>query len=351
MQVKAQSLALFAELPGRTAPYLIAEVRPQVSGIIQKRQFDEGGNVKAGTSLYQIDPSIYQADLESAKANLARAQATLTSAQLRNDRFQGLAAENAVSQQEKDDAFAAFKLAQAEVAAARAALRTAEINLAYTRVTAPIGGRIGRSMVTPGALVQQGQAQAMATIQQLDPMYVDLTQSTAELLQLRRDLESGQLTSNGKNAAKVRLLLEDGSQYPHSGELQFSDITVDQNTGTVTVRAVFPNPDNTLLPGMYVRAALEEGVQSDAIVVPQKAISRDNTGTPVALVVKEDNTVERRTVRTARAMGDQWLIAAGLNEGDKIIVEGIQRARPGQAVEPTLLETPPAQQAAKQSAQ
>lgn len=333
VEVAAKPVSLYTQLPGRTSPYLIAEVRPQVSGIIKSRQFQEGGDVKAGTSLYQIDPSTYQAEYASAKAMLEKAQANLTSTTIRNDRFQELAKQNAVSQQERDDAYAALKQAQADVASAKAAVQAAQINLNYTRVTAPISGRIGRSSVTAGALVQQGQANALTTIQQLDPIYVDLTQSTSELLQLKRDLESGVLKSAGKDAAKVTLKLEDGSDYAQEGKLQFSDVTVDQNTGTVTLRAVFPNPKQQLLPGMYVRASLEEGVREDGILVPQKGIVRDATGAPSAFVVGQDNKIEKRSVTTARAIGDQWLIAEGLEAGDRLVVEGVQKVRPGDTVE------------------
>lgn len=332
-EVAAKPVSLYTELPGRTSPYLIAEVRPQVNGIIKARQFEEGSKVKAGTSLYQIDPSTYQAEYASAKAMLEKAQANLTSAKIRNDRFQELAKMNAVSQQERDDAFAALKQAEADVAAGKAAVQTAQINLTYTRVTAPISGQIGRSSITAGALVQQGQANALATIQQLDPIYVDLTQSTTELLQLKRDLESGVLQSAGKDAAKVTLKFEDGSDYDQLGQLQFSDVTVDQNTGTVTLRAVFPNPKQQLLPGMYVRASLEEGVRENGILVPQKGIMRDATGEPSAFVLTAENKVEKRSVKTARAIGDQWLIAEGLQAGDRLIVEGIQKIRPGQEAE------------------
>ncbi|WP_370261201.1 efflux RND transporter periplasmic adaptor subunit [Limnobacter sp.] len=334
-QVVEKPVALYSELPGRTAPYLIAEVRPQVNGIVEKRLFTEGSNVKAGASLYQIDASTYQAEVASAKASLERAQANLRSAEIRNTRFQDLAKLNAVSQQERDDTYAALQLAQADVASAKAALQKAQINLNYTRVNAPISGRIGRSSVTAGALVQQGQPQALATIQQLNPMYVDLTQSASELLALKADLASGAIQNTGKNAAKVRLKLENGQDYPHEGTLQFSEVSVDQETGSVTLRAVFPNPDLTLLPGMYVRAALEEGVRESGILVPQKGIVRDATGAPSALVVNAENKVERRSVKTARAMGNQWLVAEGLAAGDRVIIEGLQKVRPGQEVEAT----------------
>lgn len=332
-EVKAEPVSLYSELPGRTSPYLIAEVRPQVSGIIKARQFQEGADVKAGNSLYQIDPATYQAEFASAKAMLGKAEANLASATVRNTRFQELATQNAVSQQERDDAFATLKQAEADVAAAKAAVQTAQINLNYTKVSAPISGRIGRSAVTAGALVQQGQANAMATIQQLDPIYVDLTQSSTELLQLKRDLESGALKSAGAGAAKVKLTLEDGTRYAQEGKLQFSDVSVDPNTGTVTLRAVFPNPKLQLLPGMYVRASLEEGVQEGGILVPQKAVVRDATGAPSAWVVSADNKAEKRAVQTARAIGDQWLIADGLKAGDKVVIEGIQKMRAGVGVE------------------
>lgn len=333
IEVTTKPVSLYTQLPGRTSPYLIAEVRPQVSGIIKSRQFQEGGVVKAGTSLYQIDPAIYQAEFASAKAMLEKAQANLISARTRNDRFQELALQNAVSQQERDDAFTALKQAEADVASAKAAVQSAQINLNYTRVTAPISGRIGRSSITAGALVQQGQANALTTIQQLDPIYVDLTRSTSELLQLKRDLASGALKSAGKDAARITLKLEDGSDYEQVGKLQFSDVTVDQNTGTVTLRAVFPNPRQQLLPGMYVRASLEEGVRENGILVPQKGIMRDATGEPAAFVLNAENKVEKRSVITARAIGDQWLIAEGLQAGDRLVVEGIQKIRPGQEVE------------------
>ncbi|MCQ8896458.1 efflux RND transporter periplasmic adaptor subunit [Limnobacter humi] len=333
VKVEAAPTSLFTELPGRTSPYLIAEVRPQVTGILKTRQFTEGADVKAGTSLYQIDASTYQAAYNSAKAALAKAEANLVSADVRNTRFQDLAKQNAVSQQERDDAFATLKQAQADVQSAKAAVQAAEINLGYTQVRAPISGRIGRSNVTAGALVQQGQAQALSTIQQLDPIYVDLTQSTTELLQLKRDLASGVLKNAGKDAAKVKLMLEDGSEYAQEGKLQFSEATVDPNTGTVTLRAVFPNPNKQLLPGMYVRAVLQEGVRQNAILVPQKGIARDNTGAAVAYVLGEGNVVEKRKVVTERAIGDKWLVADGLKDGDRLVVEGIQKIKPGQPAE------------------
>lgn len=340
MSVQSKAMPLYTELPGRTAPHLIAEVRPQVTGILKSRLFTEGADVKAGAPLYQIDASSYKALADSAKASLEKAQANLVSAEIRNTRFQELAQQNAVSQQERDDAYAALKQAQADVASAKAALQNAQINLAYTQVKAPISGRIGRSGITAGALVQTGQAQALATIQQLDPMYVDVTQSTAELLQLKRDIDNGAVKSSKKDSAKTRLILEDGTEYEHDGTLQFSEATVDANTGTVTLRAVFPNPKKKLLPGMYVRAIVQEGVRQDAILVPQKAVARDNTGAAIAYVVLENNVLEKRIVQTGAALGDQWIVQSGLKAGDRLVVEGLQKIKAGQTVE--IIEASPA---------
>ncbi|WP_288109187.1 efflux RND transporter periplasmic adaptor subunit [Limnobacter sp.] len=328
--VQSKPFEQYSELQGRTSAYLVSEVRPQVSGIVQKRLFVEGGLVKAGQSLYQIDPSTYQAIYASAKAALEKAQANLAAAKVKQARYQDLVKINAVSQQDFDDANAALKQTQADVSAAQAAVDAARINLAYTQVKAPISGRIGRSSVTPGALVQQGQATALATIQQLDPIYVNLTQTTTDLLALKRQLASGKLEKTSKGGAKVKLTLEDGTPYPKDGDLQFSDVTVDPTTGSVTLRAVFPNPDGLLLPGMYVRAALNEGTLKNAILVPQQAIARDSTGSAVALVLNDKNIVEQRRVETEKAVGDQWLIASGLKAGDRLIVRGLQKVKPGQ---------------------
>ncbi|GAB2181154.1 efflux RND transporter periplasmic adaptor subunit [Denitratisoma sp. agr-D3] len=314
-EVKPQQLALTTELSGRTSAYQVSEVRPQVNGIIQRRQFVEGEDVKAGQSLYQIDPALYQATYDSAKA-------TLAAAKNKASRYDDLVAIKAVSQQDYDDAQSALQQAQS-------ALETARINLAYTKVSAPISGRIGKSSVTPGALVTANQATALTTIQQLDPMYVDVTQSSAELLRLKRDWASGKLKRVNNKEASVRLLLEDGSEYPLSGKLQFSDVTVDQGTGTYTLRAVFPNPKGDLLPGMYVRAVLEEGTTSEALLVPQQGVSRDNKGNPTALVLTAEGKVEARVLKTERTVGDKWLVGEGIQSGDRVIVEGLQKVRPG----------------------
>ncbi len=334
VEVKPRRVALTTELSGRTSPYLIAEVRPQVSGIIQKRQFEEGGDVKAGQSLYQIDPATYQAAYDSAKAALAKSEASLISTRLRAERYKELVAIKAVSQQDYDDAVAAQKQGEADVLANKAAVETARINLEYTKVVSPIGGRIGKSAVTPGALVTANQGTAMTTVQQLDPIYVDVTQSSTQLLRLKREFESGRLKVSAGGNARVGLLLEDGTLYPQMGELKFSDVTVDQSTGAITLRAVFPNPKKLLLPGMYVRAVLEEGVDENAVLVPQEGVSRDHKGDAVAMVVGADGKVESRTLLTNRAMGNMWLVDSGLRAGDKVIVEGLQKIRPGAPVKP-----------------
>lgn len=330
--IQPQRVALTTELPGRTAAYLIAEVRPQVSGIIQKRLFTEGSDVKAGQVLYQIDPATYRATHASAKASLSRAEATLVSARLKANRYRELVKINAVSQQDHDDAYAALKQAEADVESAKAALEAARINLAYTRVTAPISGRIGRSTVTSGALVTANQTAALATIQHLGSMYVDVTQSNAELLKLKQNLASGQIQGSGQGGTKVKLILEDGSTYPQQGELKFSDVTVDQSTGSVTLRSVFPNPKQLLLPGMYVRALIQEGVSDNAILAPQRGVTRNSAGKPTALVVGANNKVESRLLAVSRTIGDSWLVNEGLKAGDRLIVEGTQKAKPGTAV-------------------
>lgn len=329
--VEPSSVTLHRELPGRTTPFRVAEVRARVNGIVQKRLFEEGSDVKKGQVLFQIDPAPYRAALDSAKANLARAQASVESARLLEARYEDLLKDNAVSRQEYDNAAAAAKAALAEVAAGQAAVRTAEINLGYTRVTSPIAGRIGRAEVTEGAYAQQAQATLLATVQQLDPIYVDLTQSTAELMELRRQLEEGALERSGEGA-KVRLLLEDGTMYPHEGTLQFSDVTVNPSTGSVTIRALVPNPEGRLLPGMFVRAQLEEGTRDGALLVPQIALRRDAQGEASVLVVGSDGTVEARSVQAPRALGNKWLVTEGLAPGERIIVEGLQKVRPGSTV-------------------
>lgn len=339
--VQPERVSLTTELPGRTSPHLIAEVRPQVSGIIQKRLFTEGSDVKAGQVLYQIDPATYQAAYASAKAALARAEANFIPARLKEERFRDLVKIKAVSQQDYDDANAALKQAEADVASAKAAVETARINLAYTKVTAPISGRIGRSTVTDGALVTANQPTALATIQQLSSMYVDVTQSSAELLKLRQNLASGLLKNNGADQARVKLLLEDGSPYPLSGTLKFSEVTVDQSTGSITLRAVFPNPKQTLLPGMFVRAIVEEGVSEQAILVPQRGVSRNPKGEATALVVGAEEKVEPRVITVARTVGENWLVSDGLKSGDRVIVEGIQRAKPGTQVKAVPFDAKP----------
>lgn len=328
--LQPQHLALTTELPGRVAAAISAEVRPQVSGVVQKRLFTEGGSVKAGDLLYQIDPATYQAAVASAEATLARAEATLGSAKLKAERQRELAQIQAVSRQDAEDAEAALKQARADVASAQAALQTQRINLAYTRVTAPVGGRVGRSSVTPGALVTANQAGVMATIQQLDPIYVDVTQSSSALLALRRSLGAGKV-KNG--TAKVQLLLEDGSPYEQPGTLEFAETSVDASTGSVTLRVRVPNPRAELLPGMYARALVEQGVVDDALLVPQQAVSRDASGQAMVSVVGPDGKLQRRPVTAARAVGDQWLLTAGVKAGERIAVEGQQKAAAGATVQ------------------
>jgi membrane fusion protein (multidrug efflux system) len=330
--LKSQRVMLTTELPGRTSAYLIAEVRPQVGGIIQKRLFTEGSDVKAGEVLYQIDPSVYQATYNSAKAALSRAEANLIPIRLKAGRYAELIKINAVSQQEYDDASAALKQAEADVEAGKATAETARINLDYTRVTAPISGRIGRSSVTNGALVTASQPALLATIQQLSPIYVDVTQSSAELLRLKQNLASGLLKSSGSAQARVRLLLEDGSPYPLPGTLKFSEVTVDQSTGSITLRAIFPNPKHTLLPGMFVRAILEEGVNEHAILVPQRGVTRNPAGNALVMVVGSEEKVEPRVIKVLRTVGENWLVSEGLKAGDRVILEGLQKALPGTPV-------------------
>ena len=318
--IATENFLVTSELPGRTKAYRVAEVRPQVNGIIQKRLFDEGSEVKAGQQLYQIDASVYEAALKSAEANRL---STNTLA----ERYALLVEDRAVSQQAYDEARAAKLQADAS-------LERARIDVRYTRVSAPISGRIGRSAVTEGALVSNGQAQALATIQQLDPIYVDVTQPSRDLLALRRDLDAGRLERAGDNAAKATLRLEDGSQYEHEGELEFSEVSVDPSTGSVTLRAVFPNPDRLLLPGMFVHAQLVSGERSEAILAPQQGITRNPRGQAVAMLVNADNQVEQRIVQTERTVGNRWLISDGLNVGDRLITEGLHMVKPEMTVEP-----------------
>ncbi len=340
--VKPQNVTLTTELPGRTSAHLIAEVRPQVGGIIQKRLFTEGADVKAGQVLYQIDPATYRAAFDSARAAQARAQANLIPARLKEERFRDLVKIKAVSQQDYDDASAALKLAEADLASSKAAVETARINLAYTRVTAPISGRIGRSTVTDGALVTAGQSAALATIQQLSSMYVDVTQSSAELLRLKQNLASGLLKNDGASQARVKLLLEDGTAYPLPGTMKFSEVTVDQSTGSIILRAVFPNPKQTLLPGMFVRAIVEEGESSQVILVPQRGVTRNPKGDAMVMVVGAGEKVEPRVIKVARTVSDNWLVSEGLKSGDRVILEGIQKAKPGTPVKAVPFGSKPA---------
>jgi membrane fusion protein (multidrug efflux system) len=372
--VRTEQVVLTTGLPGRTSAYAIAEIRPQVGGIIQKRLFEEGAEIEAGQVLYQIDPAPLQAAYDNAAANVAaarkaadrtraalaasragvvRQQAVLENAQTNRKRFEDLLADGAVSASQRDQAVTEANVAEATLLAteaqvesdreavgaaeaaikqAEAALETARINLGYARVTAPIGGRIGKSSVTVGALVKESQDTPLATIQQLHPIYVDVTQSSANLLRLRQNLASGQLKGNGPKQATVKLLLEDGTPYPVDGTLKFSDVTVDPSTGSYILRTVFPNPQHLLLPGMYVRAIVQEGVAEQAILVPQQSVSRDPKGNPVALIVDGSDKVAQRKITVDRAVGDKWLVSEGLKPGDRLIVEGSQKARPGTSV-------------------
>jgi membrane fusion protein, multidrug efflux system len=337
--VEPQKLVLTTELPGRTSAYLVAEIRPQVNGIIQKRLFKEGSDVRDGQVLYQIDPAPFEAALNSAAAALGRSEANLPAVRSRAERTKALLAEKAVSQQDYDDRESALKQAEADVQYWKAAVETARINLGYTRVTAPISGRIGKSSVTDGALVTAYQPLALATIQQLDPIYVDVPQSTSELLRLRRRLEDNRLNQNGKNHSKVKLILEDGSAYATEGTFLFRDVTVDPTTGSVVLRVVFPNSEGLLLPGMFVRAVVREGINEQAILIPQQAVSRDPKGNPVALVVGDGDKVQQRTLVLDRAIEDKWLVSKGLASGDRIIVEGMQKVRPGASVKVTSFDS------------
>ena len=328
--VTAADVPLVAELPGRTSAYRKAEVRPQVTGIIDKRLFTEGSEVKAGDQLYQIEPATYEAAHATAKAELARAEANMAAAQARENRYKDLVAAKAISQQDYDDALASLGQAKASIAAGKAAVQTARINLEFTKVMAPISGLIGKSSITEGALVTSAQAQVLATIQQLDPIYVDVSQSADQLLQLRRQMMKGSVSS--VDEAKVRLLLDDGSFYEHEGTLQFSEVSVNETTGTVVLRALFPNPDRLLLPGMFVRTQVQEGLRDNAILVPQQGVTRDRTGNATALIVNADGIVERRELKTLRTVGDQWLVEEGVVAGEQVIVEGLQKTKPGAPV-------------------
>lgn len=331
--LKSESVPMVAELPGRTTSFLIAELRPQVTGIVTERAFNEGSEVKAGQVLYRIDPAPYQAAFDSAKAALARAEANAQVARIKAERHAGLVKIEAVSKQANDDAQAGLKQAEAEVAAAKAALDKAKIDLDYTRLKSPIAGRIGRSAVTAGALVTANQAQALATVQQLDPIYVDLTQSSADMLRLRNEVAAGRLLAGAKGEVPVKLILEDGSEYAAEGRLALSEVTVDEGTGSVTLRAKFSNADGVLLPGMYVRARLPQGTRSDAILVPHKALSRDPLGNALVMAVDAESKVVARPVQVAQSLGENWVVTSGVMAGERIIVEGLQKVRPGVVVQ------------------
>jgi len=330
--LQPQTVTLSRELPGRVQATQIAQIRPQVSGIVLSRQFTEGGQVQAGDTLYQIDPAPFEAALQSAKAAKARANANVASASAKASRYRELLKSKAVSQQEYDEAQAAALSAQADLLTAQAQINTAQINLNYSKVSSPISGQIGKSTVTSGALVTSGQAEVLATVTSLDPIYVDMTQSSSELLALKQALSNGQL-GKAATAAQVSLQLEDGSRYPHQGTLQFAEVTVNPDTGSVTLRASFPNPDRLLLPGMYVRAVVNEGEQANAILAPQRGVTRNAKGQATAMVVSANGKVEPRLLNTSRTVDANWLINDGLQAGDQLIIEGLQKIRPGAPVE------------------
>jgi len=330
--VHPERVVITTELPGRTSAFRVAEIRPQVNGLILKRAFEEGSDVNEGDLLYQIDPAPYQAAYNQAKAAVAMAEAQLPALRGREKRFKELVASHAVGQQDYDDALAALRQLEAQLEASKATMEIAKINLSYTPIKAPISGRIGRSNITEGALVTAYQPIPLATIQQMDPVYVDVPQSTAELLRLQNRLKDGRLNHDGTNQNKVKLILEGGMVYPHKGVLQFQDVTVDPTTGSVILRVVFPNPKGILLPGMFVRAVIKEGVKEQAILVPQQGISRNPKGDPVALIVDAEDKVQQRMLTLDRAIGNKWLVSSGLNPGDRVIVEGVQKVRPGASV-------------------
>ncbi len=334
--IHSQPVSLTSELPGRTSAFRAADVRPQVNGLILKRLFTEGDDVKQGQQLYQIDPAPYQAALDSALAAVQRAKASVTVAQLTVDRDRPLVKATAVSRQDLDNAIATLEQGKADVASGEASVESANVNLAYTRVFSPISGHSGRSSVTEGALVSANQTTPLVTITQLDPMYVDVSQPVTTLLRLKRELASGKLNLAGANQAEVHSTLEDGTEYPQVGKLQFSEVTVDEATGSVTLRAVFPNPDGILLPGMFVRERIQEGVNEKGLLVPQRAVTRDMRGEPTALVIDKDSKVERRQLSADRAIGIElgWCSTCSIADSDQVIVEGVQKVRPGMAVKP-----------------
>jgi len=329
--VKQGPLGVMNELPGRLESTRIAEIRARVPGVVLKRTFREGSDIKAGATLFLIDPAQFKATYNSANASVARAEATLLQAELKEKRYKPLVATNAISKQEYDDVTATLKQAEADLASAKASRDTARLSLDYATVTSPISGRIGRALVTEGALVGQNEATPLATVQQIDPIYVNMTQSSTEILRLQRAMASGKLKSAGKGQVKVTLINEDGQEYAQSGKLLFSDLTVDESSGAVTLRAEFPNPDRQLLPGMYVRARVEQAINENAITVPQQAITRTPDGSAV-MVVSAESKVVSRPVKTGAASGDSWVINDGLREGDQVIVEGLQKVQPGATV-------------------
>lgn len=330
--VQPEKIMLTTELPGRTSAFRVAEIRPQVSGLIQKCLFTEGSDVKAGQVLYQIDPAPFAAALKNAQAAIGRAEANQPAVKSRAERYKALLPDKAVSQQDYDDAAAALTQVEADIQYWKATMETAHINLGYTRVTAPISGRIGKSTVTDGAIVTAYQPIPLATIQQLDPIYVYVPQPTTDLLRLKSRLQDGLLNQQGKDQNNVKLILEDGAPYSLEGTLQFSDVTVDPTTGSVTLRTLFPNPDGILLPGMFVQAVIREGVNEQAILIPQQGVSRDPRGNPFALVVDAESKAGLRPLTLDRAIGDKWLVSAGLAPGDRVIVEGLLMLRPGTVV-------------------
>jgi membrane fusion protein (multidrug efflux system) len=332
--IEPRKVEITDQLPGRTTAFRVAEVRPQVTGIVQKRLFTEGSEVKSGQQLFQIDSGSYRAALSSAEAALKRAEAQAVTAKLLAERYAPLIAANAVSKQENDEAIAARARAEADVAAARAAVESARINVVYTQVLSPINGRIGRALVTEGALVTSGQQGLLATVQQLDPIYVDITQSSTEMLRLQKQLANGELVKSSDDQAEVALTLEDGTTYPERGSLKVSEVSVDPGTGSVALRAVFPNPRRELLPGMFVRALLTRGTRAAALLVPQRGVTRNQKGEATVLIVDADNKVAEKVVTADRAIGSDWLITAGLAAGDRVIVDGVQKAKPGSAVKP-----------------
>ncbi|AUT58575.1 efflux RND transporter periplasmic adaptor subunit [Paraburkholderia terrae] len=341
VEVQPHAVPVVTELPGRTSAFLVAQVRARVDGIVLRREFTEGTQVKAGQRLYKIDPAPYIATLNNAKASLAKAQANLVSTTAQANRFKVLVAANAVSKQDYDNAVASEGQAAADVAAGKAAVDTAQINLGYTDVVSPVTGQVGISQVTPGAYVQASQATLMSTVQQLDPVYVDVTQSSLAGLKLRREIQAGRLKTSGPDAAKVELVLEDGRVYSEKGKLQFTDVTVDQTTGSVTIRAIFQNKDHVLLPGMFVRARIEEGVNENALLVPQIGVTHDQKGQPTSLVLNKEDKVELRTLQATTTYGQYWVVEGGLNAGDRVIVNGVDKVRPGATAKAVPGQLPP----------